>query len=381
MKGKYLFSFITLLFLLSGCVEPKQIEQLAIINARGVDQLKQTSDELIETTLVIFQFDTQTNDITKIATGTGKTIKEARHHADSKTSFTLSPGQIRLELYGMDTAKSGISPYLNTLYRDARTTDRVMLAITDKTAKEVLTTGQEVTKINVGLFINGLIKQKITNDMIPKAELNDFTHAFYEKGRDPVLPLITTDDGVPALTGAALFKGDTFVGKLSLRQALYINLILKKIKAPSFNIGVPEEPLKNYIQEELSENENEDIYLNGQILSGKDRTKLMDKDKLTFQTDITIEMNILELSKELELENEKVVEKLEKEIGNQVEREYEKLLEATQEMGADPFGYGEIYRIHKKNGKLKKGEWHKLYPNIKVNFNANIKIVEYGAIR
>ncbi|WP_309245509.1 Ger(x)C family spore germination protein [Virgibacillus proomii] len=365
----------------SACVEPKQIEQLAIINARGVDQLKQTGEELIETTLVIFQFDTQTNDITEIATGTGKTIKEARHNADSKTSFTLSPGQIRLELYGMDTAKSGINSYLNTLHRDARTTDRVMLAITDKTAKEVLTAGQEATNINVGLFINGLIKQKITNDMIPKAELNDFTHAFYEKGRDPVLPFITTDDGVHALTGVALFKGDTFVGKLSLRQALYINLILKKIKAPSFNLGVPTEPLKKYIQEELSENENEDIYLNGQILTGKDRTTLLDKEQLTFQTDITIEMNILELSKELELENKKVVEKLEEEIGNQMEKEYAKLLETTQEMGADPFGYGEIYRIHKKNGKLKKGEWYKLYPDIKVKFNANIKIVEYGDIR
>ncbi|GGJ70221.1 Ger(x)C family spore germination protein [Virgibacillus salexigens] len=193
MKNKLimLLCFIPIL-LLSGCLETKPIERLAIINARGIDLL---AEGLIDTTLVMFQFDTQSPDISKIASGSGKTIKEARYDANTKTSFTLTPGQIRLELYGKDVAEKGIISYLNTLVRDARTSDRVLLAITDSSAKEIITQGQQATNINVGLFMSGLIKQKIENDSIPKPELYDFTHAFFEKGQDPVHLLLVLQKG------------------------------------------------------------------------------------------------------------------------------------------------------------------------------------------
>ncbi|GIP64181.1 hypothetical protein J32TS6_27360 [Virgibacillus pantothenticus] len=383
MYKRVLLLLLSSSLVLAACVETKPIEQLAIINARGVDLIQQKDEQLIDTTLVIFQFDTQTKDISKIASGTGKTIKEAGQNANEKTSFTLTSGQIRLELYGIETAKTGVMQYLNTLARDARTSDRVMLAVTDKTAKEVLTNGQNATSINVGLFINGLIKQKVENDSIPKVEFNDFTHAYFESGRDPVLPLISVADGdVPSLSKIALLQDDVYTGTLSLKEALYINLILKNIKSTPFNIGIPiEQSLQDYLQEELSGNEKDHLYVNGKIIKGKSKTRLTRRETLKFKTDIKIQMNILELSNELALENDDVIKALEKEIANQIKKEYERLLQKTQEMGADPFGYGQIYRIHTPDGKLKKGEWHKLYPDIEVDYNIHVNIVDYGAVR
>ncbi|GAA0440021.1 MAG: Ger(x)C family spore germination protein [Bacillota bacterium] len=373
-----LFSLAASLFLVTGCMQMKPIERLAIINARGVDL---SGEDLIDTTLVIFQFDTQTKDISKIASGTGKTIKEARYDANTKTSFSLTPGQIRLELYGMDVAKKGIFPYLNTLVRDARTSDRVLLAITDTTAKEVITKGQEETNINVGLFMNGLINQKIQDDSIPKTELYDFTHAYFEKGQDPVLPIISSVEGTPKFSGIAMFQNDSYVDRLTLHDALLINLFQKTIHSAPFDISVQSEPLKPYFQKSLSGQKEEEIHLNGRIIKGKNNTQLLDKNQLRFQTDITIQMNLLEMSLELELENKGVIAKLEKQIEKQIKKKYETLLEKTQEMKADPFGYGEIYRVHKANGELEKNEWREKYPDIDVNYNVDVKIVEYGTIR
>ncbi|WP_200416491.1 Ger(x)C family spore germination protein [Virgibacillus salexigens] len=379
MKNKLimLLCFIPIL-LLSGCLETKPIERLAIINARGIDLL---AEGLIDTTLVMFQFDTQSPDISKIASGSGKTIKEARYDANTKTSFTLTPGQIRLELYGKDVAEKGIISYLNTLVRDARTSDRVLLAITDSSAKEIITQGQQATNINVGLFMSGLIKQKIENDSIPKPELYDFTHAFFEKGQDPVLPLISSAEGTPALSSMAMFKDDVYVGKLSLDQAILINMFLKTIHSTPFDIGVDAKPLEKYLQNFLSGQDNETIQLNGKIIKGRTNTKIVDPKQLKFQTDVTIQMNLLELSRELDLANEEVTSTLEEQIEKQVKKQYEELLTHTQKMKADPFGYGEIYRINKNNGELKRDQWHELYPEIDVDYKVDVKIVEYGTIR
>ncbi|EQB35069.1 hypothetical protein M948_18395 [Virgibacillus sp. CM-4] len=379
MKNKLimLLCFIPIL-LLSGCLETKPIERLAIINARGIDLL---AEGLIDTTLVMFQFDTQSPDISKIASGSGKTIKEARYDANTKTSFTLTPGQIRLELYGKDVAEKGIISYLNTLVRDARTSDRVLLAITDSSAKEIITQGQQATNINVGLFMSGLIKQKIENDSIPKPELYDFTHAFFEKGQDPVLPLISSAEGTPALSSMAMFKDDVYVGKLSLDQAILINMFLKTIHSTPFDIGVDAKPLEKYLQNFLSGQDNETIQLNGKIIKGRTNTKIVDPKQLKFQTDVTIQMNLLELSRELDLANEEVTSTLEEQIEKQVKKQYEELLTQTQKMKADPFGYGEIYRINKNNGELKRDQWHELYPEIDVDYKVDVKIVEYGTIR
>ncbi|WP_286191329.1 Ger(x)C family spore germination C-terminal domain-containing protein [Virgibacillus salexigens] len=179
----------------------------------------------------------------------------------------------------------------------------------------------------------------------------------------------------------AMFKDDVYVGKLSLDQAILINMFLKTIHSTPFDIGVDAKPLEKYLQNFLSGQDNETIQLNGKIIKGRTNTKIVDSKQLKFQTDVTIQMNLLELSRELDLANEEVTSTLEEQIEKQVKKQYEELLTQTQKMKADPFGYGEIYRINKNNGELKRDQWHELYPEIDVDYKVDVKIVEYGTIR
>src|SRR5699024_3690212 len=56
MKGNIISLILLLSILLTGCIEAEEIEKLGLINARGVDT---GEDNLLEPTLVVFQFSAQ----------------------------------------------------------------------------------------------------------------------------------------------------------------------------------------------------------------------------------------------------------------------------------------------------------------------------------
>ncbi|KRG16323.1 hypothetical protein ACA30_01010 [Virgibacillus soli] len=105
MKVKLFMPILLSIFLLGSCIPKQELENLGVINARGVDIRE---DDQYETTIVIFQFEEQSNEITKIVSGKGNTIKGAAENANLETNFQLAPGKIELEIYGMEAAKEGV---------------------------------------------------------------------------------------------------------------------------------------------------------------------------------------------------------------------------------------------------------------------------------
>src|SRR5690625_7305121 len=92
MKGNIISLILLLSILLTGCIEAEEIEKLGLINARGVDT---GEDNLLETTLVVFQFSAQSEDNTKIIPGRGKTIKGAMEDAEHASVFKLARSEER----------------------------------------------------------------------------------------------------------------------------------------------------------------------------------------------------------------------------------------------------------------------------------------------
>ncbi len=93
---KILIYLMLLNFMLVSCIPAEEIESLGIITARGHDIVE---DNQLENTLIIFQFDVQSNSITKTVTGKGKTLQGAMNNANHESLHPLSPGKIEIELY------------------------------------------------------------------------------------------------------------------------------------------------------------------------------------------------------------------------------------------------------------------------------------------
>lgn len=379
MRLKKLFFLCITLCLLTSCVDSTQLEKLGIIHTRGVDISEEKPGEL-ETTLIIFQFNAQTDMVSKTLSGTGHTIKEAREQANNKSSYALTPGQIRLELYGKEIAEKGIINYLNTLTRDARVSDTMLLAVSDTTAKEILEVGQSDTSMDIGQFLHGLIRQEGLEDSIPEVALHDFTHIYFDVGQDPFLPVLTMDDDSPQLTALGIFRGDKYVGDITLDEALLLNMTQKHVGFAPIELEIPRAPLEKYIEDrEPIDPDSENMHIRIGV-KGKTTSEITDAEQLHFRSHVDVDIDLHEASEQLIVKNEKVAKAIEKELGKAIKKKYEALFKKVQEFNADPIGYGKLYKI-KSNNKLTTEEWREKFPEVTVDFQVDVNLIHFGTIQ
>lgn len=375
MKSNSLHVLILILIiLLTGCIPSKEIESLGIINTRGVDLLENNN---LKTTIVYFQFDAQSKEISKIVYGEGDTVKGARVNANLKTNFELTPGQIRLEIYGIEAANKGLMQYLDTLARDAKVADTMFLSVSNTTAEEVITMGEDDASSNVGHYLYRLIEQTVDDDIIPRTTLQDFIHKYYDVGKDPMLPLLKVKEGRPYLYAMALFKGDKYAGEISMRDAFLINILENRVESTLVELELPLEPFKKYLEKPLKDSE-ETFSVLLSVLNGHGNSSLVDVSNLEFEANVKMDFRLLELSKEIKLEKPEVETILEKEIEKKLKQEYNKILNEVKKIGSDPFGFGKMYRVNRNTGKLTDEEWRSIFPNIKVAFHIDAKIIRHG---
>ncbi|WP_277680222.1 Ger(x)C family spore germination protein [Gracilibacillus dipsosauri] len=371
---KFVFVLISFVFL-AACMQTKIIEQHAIINTYGID-ISEESENLIETVILSYIFDEQAENVTTINYGKGKTIKEANQNAEKKSSFTFLPGQIRLVLYGKETAEKGFKNYLNVLIRDARLSDMMYLAVSETTAKDILLLGQENADIDMGQYMEKLIEKEIKGDSIPNVSLHKLTHTYEDPGKDPIMPLISLTDNKIAITGMALFQNDKYVGKISMEDAFLVNLFQNKVHDRQIHLSISREPFLKYLS--APQANRDQLHLSFLIIDGESKTRLTDIKELSYQTDVNLKVILNETSETFKDENEQFANLLEKEVEEEVKRQYKKLLATLQNANSDPLGLGSIYRAHKKNGKLTAKEWHQKFPEITINFNVDVKLINTG---
>lgn len=379
MQKLKIFPLLALFTFLAACVQTQELETLGIINTRGVDLYEEeSSDEMLETTLIVFQFDIQHSAMTNTIIEKGKTIKGARKRANYHISYNLVPGQISVELFGRELAERGLYSYLNGLIRDARDNDTAYFAITDSTAKEVLTAGQENVAINIGQYLQNLIEKEMDEGRLPETSVTRFGHMQTEIGIDPVLPIIDLVNNKPTLTGLAVFQEDKYVDRISMKDALLVNLMKKTLKDTLIEITLPAKPFAPYIQFDPKD-DVEEISLMLTILKGKSKISLTDKENLQYETDINLRLNVNEISRFITI-NEKSFKLLEKEIEKKLKKDYETLLKKLQEINSDVIGYGKYYAATLREKDLTNEEWREKFPEISVKYNVKVKIENYGTI-
>lgn len=380
MKHKQLISLLLLSFLLVGCtlIPAREIEKLGIINARGVDKIEK---DQIETSLALFQFEGQSKDITKVIFGKSKTLKGAVEDAGLESNFNVTPEKIQLEVYGKETAKEGILPYIDTLNRDASVPDTMYLSISDTTAKELITVKQKKITIGIGQYLHGLIEENATDHLFPRVTFQDFLSSFYDIGKDPFLPLFELVNDVPKLTSIAIMQNDKYVGKIPAENKLLFNLTMKNVKDKRLELTLPMKPFEKHLEKEenLSE-QGGNLHTAYNVLKGKSKTTLINKDNLTYQTEIDLRLNLIEMSERVLIKDRQVIKLFEKEIEKAVSSRYEKILSRLQSLNSDAFGYGTIYRIKKDGGKLTRAEWRAKFPTINVKFKVNANVITHGSV-
>src|SRR5690625_1477921 len=375
MKGHIISLLLLLSVLLTGCIETEEIEKLGLINARGVDI---GENNLLDTTLVVFQFSALSEENTKIIPGRGKTIKGAMEDAENASVFKLAPGKNKITLFGRETAEQGILPLLDTEARDARIPDLMYLAVSDTTAKETLTVNEKNIPVDIGQFLRELIENHTHDHNILRKTLQDFLRIYYDIGQDNVLSLFELREGIPQLNAIAVFKGDQVVGEMTNEEAVLINLMDRTVKEQLVEFSLPLEPFKEYLEKREDRKEEKEVDLTVLIKKGNSKTKLTDRENLVFETETDLELRLVEQNAGIVLKDNHVIQLLEKEVEKKIKAEFEKLLKKLQKLESDAFGYGRYYKANLKGKDMTREEWREKFPGIDVKFNVNAKIIRHG---
>ncbi|MDY0407782.1 Ger(x)C family spore germination protein [Virgibacillus soli] len=369
-------TLLSTLLLLTACLESRQIEDLGVIIARGTDKAE---DDKIETSLVIFQFESQSQEIAKVVTGKGHTFKGAMVNANYETNFLLDEGKIQVELYEKELAKQGLTPYIDMISRDPNTPDTLYLAISDKKAKDIINLQYQGISVNIGQYLHGVIEQNSNQEsLFPKTTLVSFTRILNDVGIDPVLPVFSFDSegGIPKITHIGLLKNDKFVGQIPIENKTMINLINNKLKDVMIEFTIPAEPFKNKIKHRNLDSEK--LYVSFMILKSKGDIEVIDKEQLRFRINLKAKLVLLEILEELDLSDNETLHLIEKEIEKRLQQRYKRLLTYFKELNVDPLGFGTEYRKVYRKGELTDKQWRAKYPNINVDYNFDVNIIRHG---
>jgi spore germination protein len=361
-----------LVVLLSGCAEQKTLEKMGLITTVGYDV---TEDKQILATMVLLQIDPEAPQSSIILAAKSATSKGARNEADLKSPKKLQSGQLRVALFSEEVVSTGLINLADTLARDPSISDLTYLAVVDGNANKLLNQRNEQFS-DISQLIYKELDQNIKGEKIPSSTLQEVMHDFYAPGIDPIMPVLKAEGGIVRITGMALIKKDHMVGKINAKESFYLKLVNDRYKTGALELEVDKEGFN--MPEALSAPDKLAVVLD--TIHSKSDINLISKENLQFELKVKLKTRLLEINQTLDLKNPKDLKKLEAKLQEKVESDIENLVNKARDLGADPFGFGEIYRKSVRKANLTADKWHDMYPESKVDVKVDFEIMRTGVV-
>lgn len=375
---KLSFVFLLSIFLLTGCWNRKEINDISIVTAIGLDLLE---DEQILLTLQVAipsKLGPTTGsegggDSTFMISETGKTLSEAYRHLQGKLSRRIFFSHSRILLIGEELAKKGVSNVIDfySRFHEPRMNSDIMF--TKGYAFEVIRSAPSLESVSAE-ETRELTKQS----MGLQVTINDFLDMLLTEGLEPsapefavsVLEVEVKDKSkkTQEVFGAAVFKGDKLVGWVNDSEMRGILWLRNEMEMGVITVEIPEEKGGGNISTNVLRSETEIV------------PKITD-GRMTITVKTTTELKVIENASELNLNDSKNIDKLEKEIEKEIRDKIQEGLNKTKnELDSDIVGFGEfVYKKYPKewNATYKK-EWSKKFSEVDVSIDSKVFVRRIG---
>jgi spore germination protein KC len=394
MKHKLVFLIIllTIPILLSGCWSKKELTDLAIVAAMGVDKAE---DGKYALTLQIINpgnvaggmrgggGGTQSPPVT-IYSAKGNNLVEASRRATSKISRRLYYAHTNLVVVGENLAREeGLAAIIDAIDRDHEFRITTTMVITHQsTAEELVKTLTPVDKIPANKVLKTLefsekksgksIKTSVQDVMKGLQSPNEVTavSGFRLVGNPKhASQLENIQESEPESTlkasGIAILKEGKLVDWWYGRTARGTVWILDKIKGTNINIDWKEK--KDAIAYQTVRQKTD---VSAHVKNGRPSISIHSR----------VEGSIGEMNVPVDITDVKVISKMEKELEKEIKKEIKKAIEMGQTNKADVFGFGEAIRRSRPNDwKKLKPMWNDVYfPELKVDVTVEVYIRRAG---
>jgi spore germination protein KC len=366
---------IFLCFFLTSCVGKREITDLAIVLAVGLDKGSKEGSVKVTTQLArpadargqTGAPSGQTGEPVLSLVAEGNTIFEAVRNLSSYSSRRVFWAHNFVIVVNEELAKEGISDILDFFTRNPELRMKTWIVVTPDKAGEVVSTmsGLEVVP---GETLQKLFRYTKLSNLAPQSEIMDTLAAFLNKSSQPFLARVFLDKVKVSnekpekgasikqikLEGAGIFKGDKLVGVLKGNETRGVLFFREKLES-----GIITIPCTDTEKEDIS------IELENQKFDVK---PILKNNTITFTANLETVVSVVEAGCPFSIDNQKQVNKLEDQIESTIKK-------IQQEYKADVLELGKVLN-NKYPAKWKQVEdkWADIFPSVEITVHVDTKI-------
>lgn len=249
MRKIWILAPVLCLLLLTGCIQVSALQDLAVVQGVGVDY----GEGVYRITLQVFSAEgsggqtildpSQQN--AKTISCQGKTLTDALSKTALSQGRSFFLGHDRLLVLGAGTRELPLAGLLKALSGSLSLREDVVVLTTSGEAEALLN-----AEINQGVLPALTLEQTVENaakaGLIPQVRLLDLTRALADNHRSCVIPMLELAGSgekelkTVSLTGAALYAGDGFRGKIEGDALSGLLLFEDRVKELPLTVSDPD---------------------------------------------------------------------------------------------------------------------------------------------
>jgi len=378
---KKIFACILCALLLTGCWDVKELNNIGIVGALGLDKDNNTG-EFIVTSQVLrpAALKTEGGSVEKspieIITTKGYTIFEAMRNITQQLDRKAFFAHVKIIVIGEQLARDGVQDILDFLARSHEIYRTTWLIIAkDTNARDILGAKKGIEAVQ-STYMSDIIENRRFNSEVSTANILDFLKRKTGSEINPVAGVmrIIEEANLPAekkeeptttgvkLSGTAVFKKDKLVGYLDDIETRGLNWITGKVESGLINVLSPFE-------------EGKLIAIEIKKASSKIKPEIVD-GKISFTIEVKEEGALVEEQGTLDVSKLEIVKEIEKAKNDVIENEIKKAIDKIQkEYNSDILGFGSAFRRkYPKEWRKIKDNWESMFPNIQYDIKVNAKI-------
>jgi spore germination protein KC len=390
--------FVLLLPILSGCWDSVDIDNRATVLGLSIDKAEEDAEEE-ETEITHLQgtFQAPEEDLIRVSAQiavpgriplgpragggggdkepvwvvsvVGRTIEDAMMGLQQEVSDEITLGHLRVIVISEEVAREGVKRYNDYFRRNPEIRRAASLVISDGSARKFMEVAPELERIP-SLYLAAMVENATDLGKFPTHFIGLFWRILSSKGQDPYLPYlkIKEADNIQ-INGLAYFKGDKMVGITKpLQIGFYMAVIGEGQGGYSGFVNVPETEHKVVVRAVSRKSS-----IKTSLKDGKPHVDI----KIRYETEIDEKDE-----SKLKLDNNDIIQKIEKETSKSSEKSVQTLIQQTQEDESDIFGFGEYFRAKHSNYWNReiqtREKWHEAYKELEVTVEVVTHIRRVG---
>ena len=389
MKKIKLILLILPIFLISGCSNYRELNDIAIVSALGIDKSENGYKMVVQVmnTKKEGQDTNSSGQQPKFTTykTEGNTIQKMLRDTVLESPRRLYMSHMQLLIISEDLAKESINDILDWFARDSESRKQfyVLISRNDQT-EEILNTLTAIETLNSKKIVDNVNTDNRFLGVAEDTTFENILSIYLNDKQEMLLPSIKTigptnegeenfnieqssPDTKILLAPMAVFKNDKLVGYLTEEESIAMSFIKNKIDTTIIEYKC-----------------NNEDYIASEIINSKTKLEVSSKGK---NPELTIKINgsanINEINCHYNLEDHQVINKVENMLNKKVEKMIKKSIkDINKKYNSDIYGFEDIfYKDDPKYYQKIKNHWSNgSYSNLNIKVNSNIKLLEKGTI-